>query len=80
MKNQSKISPKLEKICLHTIICGSLLVLALMMSYLSLCLNDGFLSQTEIKNVMEYFFICITEILFLSLSFDLIYKWEKARE
>lgn len=62
--------------CLHTIFCGTIVVFALVSAYLYKCGNDGVISNSELKSAFEYFFICITEILFFSLSFDIIFKYE----
>ena len=67
--------------CLHTIFCGTITVFAIISAYLYICGSDGVITVSEIKNSLEYFFICITEILFFSLSFDIIFKYEiKNRE
>ena len=41
------------------------------------CGDDGIITQRELKFAFEYFFICVTEILFFTLAFDLMYKYEK---
>ncbi len=66
--------------CLHTVFCGTIVVLGAISAYLFICAKDGFLSEKEIHNGMEYFFICITELLFFSLAFDIIFKYEKKYE
>ncbi len=71
IKNKSLIPQ-----CLHILFCGTIVVLAIVSAYVCVCGNDGALTVSEIKCAAEYFFICITEILFFSLSFDLIYKYE----
>ena len=55
-------------------------IVTIILSYLFICSKDGFLSEKEIYNGMEYFFICITELLLFSLAFDIIIKYENKRE
>lgn len=66
--------------CLHTIFCWTIVVLGAVLSYLFISSKDGFLSEKEIYNGMEYFFICITELLLFSLAFDIIIKYENKWE
>ncbi len=63
--------------CIHIIICGSIIIFSIVFAYLYTCKNDGALTVREIKCAAEYFFICITEILIFSLSFDIICKYDK---
>jgi hypothetical protein len=65
---------------LHTIFCGTVVVIGIIVAYLFICANDGLLSEKEIYNGMEYFFICITELLLFSLAIDIIIKYEKKSE
>ena len=62
--------------CIHILFCGTIVVLSILSAYLYLCGKDGCVSSWEIKRIAEYFFICITEIVFLTLALDLIYKYE----
>lgn len=75
LKNES-----LHPLWLHMILCSTFLVFCFLGAYLYCCNQDGFLSYTEKSTAAEYFFTCITEILFMCLSLDLIYKYEKAKE
>lgn len=59
------------------LLCATIVIFAILYAYYKTCIADGFLSSREIKTIAEYFFICITEILFLSLGFDIVYKYEK---
>ena len=76
MKDNTKslISP-----CVHIMICGNIFVFAIITAYLFICGNDGTITQRELKCAFEYFFICVVEILFFSLSFDLIFKCERSK-
>jgi hypothetical protein len=62
--------------CLHILLCGTILVISILSAYLLFCGKDGYVSLQEIERITEYFFICITEIVFFALAFDLIYKYE----
>ena len=70
----------LHPMWLHMIFCSTILVLGFIGAYLYCCGKDGFLSYTEKSTAAEYFFVCITEIMFISLSVDLMYKYEKSKE
>ncbi len=61
---------------LHIITAGTLLVIGILCAYITVCLKDGYLSQGEISFAFECFFICVTELLFFNLAFDVIYKYE----
>ena len=75
MKNNKTLIPQ----CVHIMICGNIVVLAIITAFLFVCGDDGIITQRELRFAFEYFFVCVTEILFFSLAFDLIYKYEKRR-
>lgn len=76
MKEKKALLPQ----CLHTIFCSTIFVLAFISAYLYRCGNDGFVSTKEMETATEYFFICITEILFFTLSIDIIYKVDNKKK
>ncbi len=70
---------KLTPMCFHIILCTTLVIMSLLCAYIVACAKDGYFSYHEMKTCFEYFFICITETLFLSLAIDAMYKYEKAQ-